>query len=80
MARFPVDARIAEAKRALERLGFSVVREGTHISMVRENSDGTRTPLTMPAHRRLKSSTLRTILTQAEIARDDFIRALRGRK
>ena len=78
MARFPVDVRIAEVKRALERLGFSVVREGTHISMVRENPDGTRTPLTIPAHRTLKSSTLRAVLTQAGIPREDFIRALRG--
>ncbi len=78
MARFPVDLRIAEVKRALGRLGFSVVREGTHISMVRQNPDGTQTPLTIPAHRRLKSSTLRTVLTQAGIPRDDFIRALRG--
>ena len=78
MARFPVDLRTADVKRALGRLGFSVVREGTHISMVRQNPDGTRTPLTIPAHRRLKSSTLRTILTQAGIPRDDFIRAMRG--
>lgn len=76
MARFPVDLRIAEVKRALGRLGFLVVREGTHISMVRQNPDGTRTPLTIPAHRRLKSSTLRAVLTQAGIPRDDFIRAL----
>ena len=78
MARFPVDVRIAEAKRALERLGFSVVREGNHISMVRQNLDGTRTPLTIPAHRRLKSSTLRNVLTQAGIPREEFIEALRG--
>ena len=78
MARFPVDVRIEEAKRALERLGFSVVREGAHISLERQNPDGTRTPLTIPAHRRLKSSTLRTALTQAGIPRDDFIRELRG--
>ena len=43
--------------------------------MVRENPDGTRTPLTMPNHRRLKSSTLRTILTQSRIPRDDFLTA-----
>jgi len=42
--------------------------------MVRENADGTRTSWTMPNHQRLKSSTLRTILTQAGISRDDFLR------
>jgi hypothetical protein len=43
--------------------------------MSRENADGTRTPLTMPNHRTLKSSTLRTILSQAGISRDDFLKA-----
>ncbi len=43
--------------------------------MVRENPDGTRTLLTMPNHRRIKSSTLRTILTQAGIPRDAFVAA-----
>lgn len=75
MPRFPIDAPIARVKRALGILGFSVVREGNHISMVRPNPDGTRTPLTMPNHPTLKASTLRTILTQAQISREDFLRA-----
>jgi predicted RNA binding protein YcfA (HicA-like mRNA interferase family) len=73
MARFPVDAPRDRVLKALERLGFQLVREGNHIAMVRENSDGTRTPLTMPNHRRIKGSTLRTILTQAGIPRDAFL-------
>jgi predicted RNA binding protein YcfA (HicA-like mRNA interferase family) len=75
MPRFPADAPIRKVIRALERLGFRVVREGNHIAMVRENLDGTRTPLTMPNHSRIKGSTLRTILTQAGIARDQFLSA-----
>jgi hypothetical protein len=43
--------------------------------MVRDNADGTKTPLTMPNHRTIKASTLRTILTQAGIQRDDFLNA-----
>ena len=43
--------------------------------MVRENPDGTRTPITIPGHRKIKSSTLRTICTQAGIPRDDFLDA-----
>jgi len=43
--------------------------------MVRDNADGTRTPLTLPGHPTIKGSTLRTICTQARIARDDFLAA-----
>ncbi|MBA7683411.1 hypothetical protein ES703_91775 [subsurface metagenome] len=75
MPKFPVDAPKAKAIKALENLGFRLVQEREHIAMVRENPDGTRTPLTMPNHSRIKGSTLRTICTQAGISRDDFLRA-----
>jgi len=75
MSKFPVDAPIREVVNALERLGFHLVREGNHIAMVRENPDGTRTPLTMPNRRTIKSSTLRTILTQSGIPREEFMKA-----
>jgi len=74
MPKFPVDAPLKKVVRTLEMLGFRMVREGNHIAMVRENPDGTRTPLTMPNHSLIKGSTLRTILTQAGIARDDFLK------
>ena len=75
MARFPKDAPKTRVVKALERLGFRLVREHEHIAMVRENADGTQTPLTMPNHRRIKGSTLRAICTQAGIARNDFLTA-----
>jgi predicted RNA binding protein YcfA (HicA-like mRNA interferase family) len=77
MTRFPVDAPIAKVIKALEKLDFRMVREGNHISMVRENLDGSRTPLTMPNHRRIKGSTLRRICTQAGISREEFLEAYR---
>jgi len=75
MPKFPVDAPKSRVLKALGRLGFRLVREREHISMVRQHPDGRRTPLTLPNHPRLKGSTLRTICNQAGIPREDFLRA-----
>lgn len=75
MPKFPVDAPKQKVIKALEILGFRIVREREHISMERINPDGTKTPLTMPSHPKIKASTLRTICTQAGIPRDDFLNA-----
>jgi predicted RNA binding protein YcfA (HicA-like mRNA interferase family) len=75
MPKFPVDAPKQRVVKTLEILGFRTIREKEHISMERTNPDGTKTPLTMPNHLRIKASTLRTICTQAGISRDDFLNA-----
>jgi predicted RNA binding protein YcfA (HicA-like mRNA interferase family) len=76
MAKWPIDASKKRTIKALQRLGFDLVHEREHIAMVRQNADGTRTPLTMPNHPRIKGSTLRAICTQAGIPRNQFLRAL----
>jgi hypothetical protein len=55
VTKFPVDAPKARVLRAVELLGFQLVREREHIAMVRDNADGTRTQLTLPNHAHLKS-------------------------
>ena len=59
--KFPREAPKHKVIKALENLGFKIVRSGNHISMIKENPDGTKTPLTMPNHKRIKGSTLGVI-------------------
>jgi predicted RNA binding protein YcfA (HicA-like mRNA interferase family) len=61
-----------ELIRALERLGFTVVRQrGSHIIM-RRGSSG----CVVPNHRKIKVGTLTGILKQAEVSADEFMDAL----
>ncbi len=73
--KFPRDVPRRKVIKAFEALGFKVVRVGKHISMIRENPDGSKTPLTMPNHDRIKGSTLRVICRQAGIKREEFLKA-----
>ncbi len=60
-----------EAVRALERLGFSVVRQrGSHIIM-RRGASG----CVVPNHREIKVGTLAGVLRQAGVSPEEFIGA-----
>ena len=75
MQKFPVDAPKKKVVKALEILGFQIVREKEHISMVRDKPEGNKITLTMPNHAKIKASTLRTICSQSGITRDEFLKA-----
>ena len=63
----------AEAIRALERLGFFVVRQrGSHV-VLRRGSVG----CVVPNRRELKTGTLSGVLKQAGVTADEFNEALR---
>ena len=62
----------AEAIRALQKLGFVVVRQkGSHV-VLRRGSTG----CVVPNHRELKIGTLSSVIKQAGISADDFMSAL----
>jgi predicted RNA binding protein YcfA (HicA-like mRNA interferase family) len=71
--KFPKNAPKRKVIKTLENLGFEIIRTENHISMLRNNSDGSKTPLTLPNHERIKGSTLRIICRQSQISRKEFI-------
>ena len=63
----------AEIQRALERLGFTKVRQsGSHVVMKREGKG-----CVVPMHSELKLGTLAGLLRQAEVSSEEFLLALR---
>jgi predicted RNA binding protein YcfA (HicA-like mRNA interferase family) len=64
----------AEAVRALERLGFILMRQrGSHLVLRRDEA-----VCVVPNHREIKPGTLMGILKQAGLPPEEFISALRA--
>lgn len=63
----------AETVRAMERLGFVVLRQrGSHIILRRDS-----TGCVIPNHREIKIGTLIGVLKQAGVSAEEFLGALR---
>lgn len=70
--KLPRDISGAEAIKALERLGFSITRQtGSHVRLVR----GSRR-VTVPVHHSLVVGTLHSILRQAGLSVEEFMKEL----
>ena len=64
----------AEVIRALERLGFTKLRQsGSHVILRRESK-----ACVVPTHAEVKVGTLAGVLRQAEVSPEEFTSALRG--
>lgn len=74
MDKWPKEIEKKKVIKIFEKLGFEVVRIGNHISMIKVNPDGSKIPLTMPNHRKIKGVTLRIICRQTGIRREDFLK------
>ena len=65
-----------EAIQGLERLGFEQVRQtGSHVVMKKETEEG-KMGCVVPIHRELKVGTLSSVLKQAKVTVEEFIKNL----
>lgn len=67
MTEIPTDLSAERVIRALARAGFTIIRQGKHVSMVQ----GDRI-IIIPRHHRLKRETLRAIIKDAGLTVEDF--------
>ena len=66
-----------QAIAALRRIGYVVVRQkGSHVRL-RNPTDPSRAPVTIPDHKELKSGTLRAIIRDAGLNAEQFAELLR---
>ena len=66
----------AETVRALQRLGFEVIRQrGSHIILKKDTFEEV-TGCVVPAHRELAIGTLKAILRQAKVDPEEFLEKL----
>jgi len=66
-----------EAIKAFEKIDYQVIRQrGSHIRM-RNSSDQTKTPLTIPSHKILGKGLLRKLLRDTELTIEEFLKLVK---
>lgn len=61
--------------KALEGLGYRVIRQGSHIAMSYFTASGIQFPLTIPDQIAYNASTMRAIISRAGISKQDYLEA-----
>ena len=65
-----------ETIKALSKLGFVTKRQkGSHVVMIKETKEG-KIGCVIPLHKELEIGTLRGILTQAKVSKEEFLKIL----
>jgi hypothetical protein len=75
MGKFPGDAPPGAGAPGAADAGLRGGARGAHLALHRRNADGTVPPLTLPNPPKIKGSTLRTICRQADISREELLKA-----
>ncbi len=75
IATFPDISPKERVIKALEELGYRIVRQGSHIALSYYTASGVQFPLTIPDQIAYNGSTLRAILSRAGISKQDFLAA-----
>lgn len=71
MPKLPRDLSCEDVERALRHLGFSFLHQRKHREWVRGSIK-----VVIPAHRKIKTGTLRAIIREAGVTVDAFVAAL----
>lgn len=67
-----------DVAKTLSKIGYQVVRQkGSHLRL-RDPSNSSHKPITLPLHRELKPGLLRKIIRDAHLSVEEFVELLEG--
>ena len=78
MMKFPNEVKRTKLIKILMSFGFKQIRHGRHLQMKKIVKDGENIPLTIPNKKKLSVHSVRRIIFQANISREEFLEAYYG--